>query len=544
MGLIAGIYSKNANDISEQLYKIATKLGHRGNSKYFLLIQGKNGWESLLCTNPEEILTIKTSFGIVARHLIIDNKNDEIPYAACDGKNCLMLDGRIFNFQQIYSELKESHSEISKNSGVIIHLIEELKKKQIEIAKIFEQIFNIAYGMFAAALVLDNKIFLFRDLIGIKPLYLHSSPNFLAFASEKKALWIAKLKKNIEPLLPGKAVQFTEKGFSSIYQAKFKVLDVQNFKFEYYSAKLFKILNDNLLKLLSNEQVYLLLSGGIDSSILAALLKKINANFKSLVIGSLESKDITAAQEVSDFLNLPLEILNFDLKDLEESLPNLIYSLESRDEKKLNIAFPLFYASHYVLNNNSRIIFTGQGADEIFGGYKRHELEFQKNPPSFQNMSWQDVKEMYKGNLQRDDSVAMANGIELRLPYLSKSFIEFAMQIPSSFKLLPPIRKYILRDVGNKLGLSEKIIQKRKKAIQFSSGSYSILKKLAKKYGFTKEFALKNGFFSPTQLFIDSISFILGFPDIDPKIINFVKKSPLNLPESVLKYKNVVNKIF
>ena len=158
-------------------------------------------------------------------------------------------------------------------------------------------------------------------------------------------------------------------------------------------------------------------------------------------------------------------------------------------------------------------------------------------------MLWNDIEGLYLGNLQRDDAATMANTVELRLPYLSRRFIEFSMQIPPSFKIKPPIRKYILRHLGKKLGLSEKIIQKPKRAIQFSSGSYDILKKLAKNFGFTKDFALKNGFFSPTQLFIDSIAFHLGFPNINPKIAKFLEKSTINLPDSIFTYENIVNKL-
>ncbi|NVM03955.1 MAG: hypothetical protein HWN67_16605 [Candidatus Helarchaeota archaeon] len=541
MGLLAGILSKDQSDISEFLYKMAFKLRHRGNSSLCLLAKDAMGWQSIICKSLKEILETKASFGIVGSHLILDTKNETIPYVDCQENDYLLLDGRIFNNQQIQNEMKEKHRGNLNNSGIIIHFVEELLKKNYKIPEILKKLFNLIEGMYAGTLILKDQVFLFRDLIGIKPLYLNFGPKYIAFASEKKALWIAGFKQNIKPLIPGYVVRITERGFPTIYNRVFNNRGIDKQPLQYYCNILLKLLNDNLLKLEPKNPFYLLLSGGIDSSLLAAALKSKDIKFNSLVIGSERSKDIPAAQDVANFLDLPLEIKKFDVTELEKIIPLLIYSLESTDEKKINIAFPLFFASNYLQDKGYKVIFTGQGADEIFGGYERHEIKFKEDPNSFQGSLWEDIKNLPRVNLQRDDAVSMANTVELRLPYLNRRFVEFCMQIPPSFKIKPPIRKFILRQVGKKIGLSDKIIQIPKRAIQFSSGSYEILKKLAKKYGFTKNFALNNGFFSPTQLFIDSLSYFIGFPNIEPKVIKFMEKSSIKWPESFFKYKNIVN---
>jgi len=543
LGFITGICSKDKSNISELLYKMAFKLKHRGNSNFCIIVKGNNGWEITSCDNIMEILNTKTYLGIVGTHNILDERYECTPYCDCSGKNSLMLDGRIFNLNQIKSALKVEHRINLNNSGIILHLFEELARKNLNISDIFKKIFDNINGMFATTLIFNDKVFLFRDLVGIKPLYLHGGPKYFEFASEKQAFWIIGIKNQIRPLLPGEVVQFTENGFIPIYQANLNHYGVQNKPFEYYQQNLIQLLKGNLSELIPNNLVYLLLSGGIDSSIIAALLQKMDVNFRSLVLGSEKSKDIIAAQEVSEYLKIPLEILSFDTAVLEETFPILLYALENTDEKKINIAFPLYYASKFISSKGSNVIFTGQGADELFGGYERHEIQFQKNQDKIQSMLWDDIKNMYEVNLQRDDAASMAYRMELRLPYLCRNFIEFSMKIPAQFKIKPPIRKYILRRIGAQLGLSDNIIKKRKKALQFSSGSYDTLKKLSRQLGFTKDFALKNGFFSPTQLFINSLALFLGFPNINPKIIRLFEKSRINWPESFFKYKNLANKI-
>ena len=543
MGFIAGICSRDQSDISTQLYNMAIKLRHRGNSAFCVFSKEENGWKIFQCNDPRELLDVKISFGLVGRHLFLDENMEEIPYSDCHNTRFLLIDGRIFNISHIRKELENSHQEKIKNSGVILHIIEELQKKVFDFSSIFSKLFTLMEGMFAAALILKEHVFIFRDLIGIKPLYLYVGPKYIAFASEKKALWSIGLTQRIKSLRPGRVVRFAEIGFTSHFQAEFTKSESTHRQLELYRDQLLKSLKTNISNLIPQNSFYLLLSGGLDSTILATLLKQMNLEFKPLVLGSRKSKDIQVANKAADFLNLSIETLEFDEITLENLLPLLLYHVESRDEKKINIAFPLFYASKYISEKQIKILFTGQGADELFGGYKRHEILFQENPEKLVEALWEDIRQLHSVNLQRDDAVAMAHMVELRLPYLSRNIIEQSMQIPISFKIQPPFRKVILRQVGKQLGLPEDLIQHPKRAIQFSSGSYNILKKLARTCGFTKNFALKHSFFSPTQLFIDSLAYFLGFPHIDPQIIKFYENESITWPDSFWKYENMIHKI-
>jgi asparagine synthase (glutamine-hydrolysing) len=540
MGLIAGIASRDGSDISNLLYIMTKKLVYRGNSSFCIFKKGENGWDSIISENPDEILNYKTSFGIVGRYLLLEQEDAPIPYVDCQNSRILLLDGRIFNVSEFKNELTTDHTDNMTSPSVIVHFIEELQSRIFDFSMIFGKLYDLIEGMFAGALILKNHVFLFRDLIGIKPLYLYSGPKYIAFASEQKALWAAGFT-TVHSLQPGRVIRVAEKGFTSHFQADFTGSDFIEKSFDFYSEAILRSLQDNLLNLRPINPFYMLLSGGIDSTLLASCLKGLNVHFNSLVVGDEKSKDIQKAQIAADFLEIPLDILKFDTETLEKNLPILIYHSESQEEKKLNIAFPLFYASQHLNSKGIQVIFTGQGADELFAGYERHEVQFAQNPRTLHEGLWADIRNLPEDNLQRDDAASMAHTMELRLPYLIPKFVELCMQIPPSFKVQGSIRKYILRKIGENLHLPESITQEPKHAIQFSSGSYNILRKLAKQYGFDKNFALQHGFLSSTQLFIDSIAYILGFPNIDSKVIKFVEKTSINLPDSVFSHQNLVN---
>lgn len=544
MGFIAGIASRDGHDVSQLLGQMAKRLSHRGNSEFCFFSKRELSMDYNLCRNIQELLTVKTPFGIVGRYVNLNGVDETIPYANQHQNRFLLLDGRVLNMSEIAADIgyKESE-ENSINMGFLVDWIERLQQKNLDFTKVFEKFFAIIEGMFAGVFFLGNHIFLFCDVIGIKTLYLYSGPDYIAFASEKKALWSVGFTRNIEALRPGRVVRMAPKGFTSHYQARLKQVGIQAASLESYVERLQASLERDLKKLLHSTTFHLLLSGGIDSTILAGLCEKMDLSYNALVTGSESSKDLQAAQQVADIFNKDLEILKFDRQVLEEIFPALLYHIEDPNEKKLNIAFPLFYGTGYLKENQGHIICTGQGADELFGGYERHELEFIKGgEENLQKCLWDDVNNLYTVNLQRDDLATMAHGVELRLPYLMRQTVELAMQIPPALKIHPPHRKYILRKMGERLGLPKEITLQPKRAIQFSSGSYAILKKLAKYLGFTKDFVLQHGFFSPTQTFIDSAAHLLGFPDIDPKIVKLMTHTQIEWPESFLKYQNIINK--
>lgn len=327
-------------------------------------------------------------------------------------------------------------------------------------------------GDYAFAYAQNGKISLVRDPAGVKPLY-YSTGNGFAFASEKKAL----IGRNeIKSLKPGHMLTFCagniiEKKITAF--SSWEKLAEENKTGE----MLFECLEQSV-----NKRYYkpcaIAFSGGIDSSLLAALCK----DAKLYSIGMKGSHDIGQTKKAAQLLalqdNLHLHELTMD--ELESALPYVINAIGSADAMKVSIALPLYFASKDAHSDGIRVILSGQGADELFAGYKRYES---MTAPELESALRKDLENIAQNNLERDDAVTMANSIELRVPYLDRKVVELAMGIAPELKIHNGVRKYILRLAASMI-LPDELVWKEKKAAQYSSGVYLAMEKLARKKGY------------------------------------------------------------
>jgi len=219
-------------------------------------------------------------------------------------------------------------------------------------------------------------------------------------------------------------------------------------------------------------------SGGLDSSLLAALCK----DAKLYSAGMKGSHDIGQTKKAAQLLDLQdnLHLHELTIDELETALPCVINAIGSTDAMQISIALPLYFASKDAHSDGKRVILSGQGADELFAGYKRYES---MTAPELESALKKDLGNIARNNLERDDAVTMANSVELRVPYLDRKVVELARRIVPELKMHNGIRKYILR-MASSMILPDELVWKEKKAAQYSSGVYSAMEKLAKKNGY------------------------------------------------------------
>ena len=249
--------------------------------------------------------------------------------------------------------------------------------------------------------------------------------------------------------------------------------------------------------------VGLIFSGGVDSTILAVLLKQIaekrnnNANsiplnVKLYSVGVENSQDVKFSKEIAEELNLPLKTVIID--DLT--------AIEDDNVMKLGVGMTIYLAAKAMKEDNVKVALSGQGADELFGGYNRYLKHFEENSLfdayfALDEEIYHDIANMYHVNLERDDAVSMANGVELRVPFLDNDIVNLAIDIPGKYKIKDNediLRKHILRDVAKSIGVPDYIADRPKKAAQYGSGINKILKKRVLKSFDMEEFieSLKN----------------------------------------------------
>ena len=385
------------------------------------------------------------------------------PFYGCHQGFTVVCNGEIYNYKEIIKKLKEHKFQTTTDSEVIVHLIEENYTENLidAVKKCMMQL----DGDYAFAVHYRGEVVLSRDPYGVKPLYISDN----CFSSERKSL--RPISKKIATLKPGSIMSHGS-------EPK-EYLNFQNYKRRINRPieDLYEALTNSVEKRTRDLKVGLLFSGGIDSSLIAGIVDKIDRDAILYTVGMPGCKDFESVKEVADSFNSELIIKTIPKKKLVDYLGKVIYAIEDYNPMKVSIGVPIYVACEAIKNNGLKVALTGQGADELFAGYSRY-LSMSKTKLEAELL--RDISNIGEANLQRDDAVSMANSIELRLPYMDSDVIGIALALSVDLKINNGRRKYILKSIAKKMGLPESIINKSKKAIQYSSGVEKAIRSLAK----------------------------------------------------------------
>lgn len=322
-------------------------------------------------------------------------------------------------------------------------------------------------GSYAFALIKEDKVILARDILGIKPLWYSNEDGFV-FASERKVF------KNMLELNPRKILIYKNNQIEFIQRDFFKLNPIQGKNKE----KVKELLFEAVKKRIPEKKLGLLFSGGIDSTILAVILKELKVNFTCYVAGFSggnfkEAEDIVFAKKVAKQLNLDLKVL--EINNIDNYLKKIIPLIEDTNVTKVGVALPFFVACEEANKDGCKVIFSGLGSEEIFAGYERHKLSSDVNKECLSGLL-----KLYERDLYRDDVITMYNNLELRLPFLDKNLVEFVLNINGKYKIDEKNNKLILREIGKDLGLKKEVYDRKKRAAQYGSNFHKALEKLGK----------------------------------------------------------------
>ncbi|MDP2160646.1 MAG: asparagine synthase B [Flavobacterium sp.] len=409
-------------------------------------------------------ITEKGHFLSHERLSIIDLHTGKQPIQGCNTA-WMVHNGEIYNHQELRDTILKEHTfRSTSDSEVIVHLYE----------KFGYDFCHLLDGMFAFVVIDGDDYIAGRDPLGVKPLYYGlDDRGRMYFASEMKS--IADQCKTFSTFPPGHYYT-PETGFVKYYQPKWE--DPEAGVEELDLAAIRETLSEAVEKrLMSDVPIGVLLSGGLDSSltssIAARMMKEKGKTLHSFSIGlDQEAPDAKAARKVAEFLGTEHHEIHFTIEQGIEIIDKLIWHLETYDVTSVRASTPMYFLSKAITEKGIKVVLSGEGADEIFGGY----LYF-RNAPSvmdFHKETIERVQKLFTADLLRADKSTMAHGLEARVPFLDKAFLELSIKIKPEEKMpqtYDGVEKYILRkafDTPEQPYLPEEVLWRQKE--QFSDG--------------------------------------------------------------------------
>ena len=359
------------------------------------------------------------------------------------------------------------------------------KLEQTNRVKLSEAFLKEVEGDFSFIIEEPERIIAGRAPMGVQPLYYGENRTIAALASNRKALWKLEIDK-VQSFPPGHVALVGREGFSfkpvkTLASAKPKPITMLE-----AAETLQNLLEQSIRRRVSGiKEVVVAFSGGLDSSILAFLTSKCSTSVL-LVHVSLENRpEIEEAKRVAEELNLPLQIFLFKETEVEKVLTKVVELIEEPDPIKASIGVPIYWTAKKTAEAGFKVLLAGQGADELFGGYKRYVNEYLLHgAEKVRKTIFEDVIRIHESNIERDVKICSFHDVELRLPFASYPLAEFAIALPVELKIerkLGSLRKLVLRKVAENIGLPASIAEKPKKAMQYATGVNDAVKKIAKK---------------------------------------------------------------
>lgn len=236
----------------------------------------------------------------------------------------------------------------------------------------------------------------------------------------------------------------------------------------------------------------LLLSGGVDSALLAIILKKNKIKFDcffAYVKDTTDSKDLYFAKKLAKDLDLNLEIISSEKKQLPIIIKDIIDITKSTNPINIGVAIPVYLCAKKAKSKNIDVLFSGLGSDELYAGY--HKFRLSKD---IKEETKKCLENLQKDNLDRDQAIAGFFDLSIVCPYLDKDLINYSLNIDPKYLISNTQNKIIIREIGKDLGLTKEFFERKKVACQYGSNSDRVIEKLAKENKFKTKTEYLNSF--------------------------------------------------
>ena len=390
---------------------------------------------------------------------IVDPASGGQPLKSPDGRLILTVNGEIYNHRELREELKNDYAfQTGSDCEVILALYQKYGKDFIEKLN----------GIFAFALYdeAEDTYLIARDPIGVIPLYIgHDDEGHLLVSSELKGL--EGFASEYRPFPPGYYFFSRDKDYTRWYERDW--MDYDKVKDNPASVQ---ALHDALeaavrRQLMSDVPYGVLLSGGLDSSITSAIAKKYAAKrvetggkadawwpqLHSFAVGLKGAPDLAAAKKVADYIGTVHHEINYTIEEGLDAIRDVIYYIETYDVTTVRASTPMYLLARVIKSMGIKMVLSGEGADEVFGGY----LYFHKAPDAraFHEETVRKLGKLYMYDCLRANKSLAAWGVEGRVPFLDKEFLDTAMRLNPEAKMCPG-------KTGNRMASEGTVLRRRR----------------------------------------------------------------------------------
>ena len=456
---------EQTQELRQKALRMSQKIRHRGPD-----------WSGICCKGSAILAHERLS--------IVDPESGKQPLFSPDGCQVLAVNGEIYNHKDIRQNFSGSYEfQTGSDCEVILALYREMMAKTSEptsadITAMIEQL----SGIFAFALYDSERdtFLIARDPIGVIPLYIgYDKDGKVYVASELKAL--EGQCDSYEPFLPGHFYWSRTQKMQRYYTRNWFSYDAVKDNGASV-ADVHDALEDAVKRQLMSDVPYgVLLSGGLDSSVISAIAEKYSANrieedckspawwprLHSFAVGLKGAPDLAKARLVAEHIGTVHHEINYTIQEGLDAIRDVIYFIETYDVTTVRASTPMYLLARVIKSMGIKMVLSGEGADEIFGGY----LYFHKAPTAraFHEETVRKLSKLYLYDCLRANKSLSAWGVEGRVPFLDKEFLDVAMRLNPEAKMCPgnTMEKKIVREAFADM-LPEEVAWRQKE--QFSDG--------------------------------------------------------------------------
>ena len=462
---------QQSHELREKALKMSQKIRHRGPD-----------WSGIYCGGSAILAHERLS--------IVDPESGRQPLFSPDRKQVLAVNGEIYNHQEIRRRFAGQYDfQTGSDCEVVLSLYRSLTPNPSPVGEgnfvTHEKICSMLEqlnGIFAFALYDEERdaFLIARDPIGVIPLYIgYDSDGTVYVASELKAL--EGQCERYEPFLPGHYLWSEDPGMKRYYQRDWMEYDAVK-----DNPASVEAIRDGLTaavkrQLMSDVPYGVLLSGGLDSSVISAIAEKFSEHriednsqtraywprLHSFAVGLKGAPDLAKAKMVADHIGTVHHEINYTIQEGLDAIRDVIYYIETYDVTTVRASTPMYLLARVIKSMGIKMVLSGEGADEIFGGY----LYFHKAPNAreFHEETVRKLSKLYLYDCLRANKSLSAWGVEGRVPFLDKEFLDVAMRTNPEAKMCPgsTMEKRIVREAFADM-LPEAVAWRQKE--QFSDG--------------------------------------------------------------------------